>query len=165
MMVVPNTTGWNSFTCGELSNADFGLAFIVDGMPGDADIRLHHNGHNECHEYYSHLSVYPNRNAAIVIMTNTGEVPGAMSDIVTGIEPLLLCTDHRSFTNNIDWSAPRIFEGDIIEGSSEITSSSTNRYYFDAQQRVILKPGFFAPSGKKFRAIAWDECGGDILPD
>ena len=165
MMVVPPTSGWNTFPCGELSNSNFGLAFVVDGMPGDADIRLHHNGHNENHEYFSHFSLYPNSNAAIVILTNTGDVPGAMSDIVAGIEPLILCTDQRNFTNDIDWNAPRIFEGDIIEGSSEITSSSTDRYYFDAQQRVILKPGFFVPVGKKFRAIAWDECGGLILPD
>jgi CubicO group peptidase (beta-lactamase class C family) len=165
MMVVPVPSGWNTFTCGELSNSNFGLAFVVDGMPGELNIRLSHNGENETHGYFAHLSIYPNRNAAIVIMTNTDNVPNAMSEIVSGVEDFILCPYERNFTNDIDWTEPRIFEGEFINGSSELTTTNNAYYVFDAERRIQLKPGFHVPAGKKFLAIAWDECGGDVLTD
>ena len=99
------------------------------------------------------------------MLTNTDEAAGALTDIRSGIEDLILCPDTRDFTNNISWTEPRVFEGGQITGRSEITSSYNDEYIFDSEQWVKLLPGFHAPAGKQFRAMVMDGCLGTIPTD
>ncbi len=164
MKVLQTTTGTPNFDCGESSSA-YGLAFQVSGSnPGADNFAMSHNGLNS-HGYSSLIVVYPNRNAAVVMMTNTDQATGALADIQSGIENIILCPDTRDFTNNISWTEPRIFEGGQITGRSEITSNYNNEYIFDSEEWVKLLPGFHAPAGKRFRALVIDGCAGTIPTD
>lgn len=165
MMVEQIPSGVPNHTCGDTGGPNFGLAFIPVGNITDTDFRLNHDGANTEHGFSSHLSVYPNHNAAIVILTNTGNAKSALDAIFLGIEDLVLCPDNRNFTNDIDWTEPRVFEGEKISSQSVITSSNSDAYYFDADDWVRLLPGFQAPAGKVFRALVTDGCGGTLLTD
>lgn len=165
MMTAQNTSGTPNHTCGDLSNTQYGLAFIPDGNIADLNFRVTHDGENTDHGFYSHISIYPNHNAAIVILTNTGNAGQAISDIFNGIEDLVLCPPNRNFTNTISWTEPRVFEGENITGQSIITSNSSSEFNFDANNWVKLLPGFQAPAGKVFRALVTDGCGGTLLTD
>ena len=165
MKILQTTTGTPDWECSSASSSDYGLAFRVSSNnPSDLNFFVWHNGLNS-HGYSSYMIVYPNRNAAIVMMTNTDDATGVLNTIRQNIEDLVLCPNTRNFTNNISWTEPRIFEGEKITGQSEITSSNTNSYIFDAEDWVKLLPGFKAPAGKVFRAIVTDGCGGNILTD
>jgi len=122
-------------------------------------------GENTDHGFYSHISVYPNHNASIVILTNTIGAKAAIDDIFNGISDLVLCPDNRNFTNDISWNEPRVFEGEKITGQSVITSDNDDAFYFDADDWVKLLPGFQAPAGKVFRALVTDGCGGTLHTD
>jgi len=165
MKVLQVTTGTSNFDCGESGNDVWGLTFAVSGNNPAADnFFVTHTGLND-HGYSSYIVVYPNRNAAIVMLTNTDEATGALQDIQSGIEDLILCPDTRDFTNDISWTEPRVFEGGQITGRSEIISSYNDEYIFDSEQWVKLLPGFHAPAGKQFRALVTDGCLGTIPTD
>jgi len=161
MKVVQTVSGSLSHYCGDL-DGPFGLGFSISGS--GTDFRMSHNGSNSEHGYAAHISIYPNANAAIVMLTNTGGASDAINDLIDGIQGLVLCPQNRDFTNNINWSEPRIFEGTEIIGRSEITTSSTHEYIFDAAEFVLLLPGFKVPAGKVFRAMI-EGCGGNTIPD
>lgn len=164
MKVLQTTSGNPDFDCGE-SSSEFGLAFQVSGNnPTSENFAMSHTGLNS-HGYSSLIVVYPNRNASVVLMTNTADATNALFDIQSGIEDLILCPNTRDFTNNINWTEPRVFEGGQITGRSVITSTYNNSYIFDSDEWVKLVPGFHAPAGKIFRALVTDGCGGVIETD
>jgi CubicO group peptidase (beta-lactamase class C family) len=164
MKVLQTTTGSPAFDCGD-SSSEFGLAFQVSGNnPTSENFAMSHTGLNS-HGYSSLIVVYPNRNAAVVLLTNTDDATGALSDIHNGIKDLILCPDTRDFTNDIHWTEPRVFEGGQITGRSKITSTYNDSYIFDSEEWVKLLPGFHAQSGKRFQALVTDGCGGTIETD
>lgn len=165
MKVQQLTSGSPNHTCGDLSNSNYGLSFGLSGGITDDTFRVTHNGANPDHGFTSHISIYPNSNASIVILTNTGDADAAMTAIRSDIEDLVLCPDSRNFTNDISWTEPRIFEGEQITAQSVITSTINDAYIFDADQWVRLLPGFEVTAGKEFQAIVWDGCGGSLHTD
>lgn len=158
-------SGTPNYTCGDVGNNVFGLTFAVSGNPTDPNFSMQHSGENEDHGYSSFMILYPNRNASIVLMTNTVDASSDLRNLAGDIEDFVLCPNSRDFTNEIDWTEPRIFEGDHIIGQSEISTTNNAEYIFDSELDVRLLPGFRAPTGKTFRAIVWDGCGGDIITD
>jgi CubicO group peptidase (beta-lactamase class C family) len=165
MKVLQVPTGTPNFDCGEDGADNFGLGFQVSGNNPAADnFFLSHTGLNS-HGYSSYMAIYTNRNAAVVMMTNTDEAVGALIEIRDGIEDLILCPATREFTNTISWTEPRIFESGQITGRSAVTSDYDDTYIFDSTEWVKLLPGFHAPAGKSFRALVTDGCGGVIVTD
>ncbi|HLF62733.1 MAG TPA: serine hydrolase domain-containing protein [Saprospiraceae bacterium] len=165
MMVNQGNTGTPTWDCDDPNDSnDYGLAFRVSGGNiTDHGFFVWHNGLND-HGYSAYFAVYPNDNGAIVMMTNTGNAAGTLGDIRNDIHQLLFCAGTRDFTNEIDWTEPRIFEASqTIIGRSEI-SSTYDQYIFDAGQTVRCLPGFHVGIGKKFRATI-EGCYGNIIPD
>ena len=165
MKVNEPETGTPNFTCQGPGNNSFGLTFSVgQGNPTDENFRMDHNGENS-HGFTSLMVVYPNRNASVVMLTNTNNGTGDLYALLDDIDELVLCPAQRDFTNEINWTEPRIFEGEKIIGRSLISSTYGQPYVFDAEDDVRLLPGFHAPAGKTFYAIAWDGCGGSVITD
>jgi CubicO group peptidase (beta-lactamase class C family) len=164
MMVDQAESGNPTYDCGSSMSNLFGLTFDVSSNnPSDIDFFVWHNGLND-HGYSSYFAVYPNRNAAVVMLTNTDDATGALAEIHNDIAQYIRCPVFRNFTNEIDWTEPRIFEAStFILGSAEI-SSTYDYYIFDADSYVRLTPGFHAGPGVKFLGVV-EGCEGNIIPD
>jgi CubicO group peptidase (beta-lactamase class C family) len=163
MKVGQATTGTPNHECGDLEDFVFGLGFGVRGAINADTFRMSHSGDNS-HGYGAFIAIYPNANAAVVILTNTGDAGGTMRNIVDDIEDVALCPSSRNFTNNISWTEPRIFEGENITMQSELTSTYGQEYILDAGNWVKLLPGFKVSAGKMFKAMT-EGCGGNTIPD
>lgn len=118
----------------------------MGGSSSDNNFRITHNGANPDHGFTSHVSIYPDRNVAIFILTNTGDADASLADIRSGIEDLVLSPDNRNFTNDISWTEPLVFEREQNTDQSVITSTNMDAYIFDADIWVKLLPGFQAQS-------------------
>ncbi len=159
MWQTQTTSGTPVNFCTESLTSNFGLAFQVGGS--GSNLRISHNGLND-HGFSSLLYLYPRRDAGIVFLTNKYEETGALDDLRQTLESIILCPNNRQFTSNISSSNDWIYEANNIEASNTF-SASVGEIIFDGANEVVLKPGFIAQSGVKFRAII-DGCLGIVNP-
>lgn len=164
MQVDQSESGNPTYECGEAMENVFGLTFNLSGTdPTNINFFVSHNGVNN-HGYSSYLAVYPNRDLAIVMLTNTDDATGELAEIHSDLATLIRCPVTRNFYNELDWTEPRIFEASVAIYGSETISSTFGQYIFDSGRTVYLNPGFHVGPGKRFRATI-EGCGGNILPD
>lgn len=155
MRIVQPVSGSASVSCGSTTGANWGLGFIIDGS-GD-NLRMWHNGESN-HGYSSLLYLYPTQGSGIVLICNNADQSDRLGDIREAIEDLAICPSTRNFTNEISWSAPRMYEANLdITINTPVTS--TAEVILDGGRSVIMTPGFEVTAGKTFRAVA-DGCNG-----
>jgi CubicO group peptidase (beta-lactamase class C family) len=160
MWQIQNTSGSPTNQCSDNLSSAFGLAFGVSGSGNN--LRISHSGENTDHGFCSLLYLYPNRKTGIVLLSNKANTNDALNDMQEALEDILLCPDNREFTSTIDWSGDWIYEGASIKASNTF-SGSVGEIIFDGANEVILKPGFHAQAGIRFRAII-DGCLGNVDP-
>ncbi|MDX1479543.1 MAG: serine hydrolase domain-containing protein, partial [Saprospiraceae bacterium] len=149
MSVVDNPAGGASWSCNTPDTLPIGLGFFVNQV--GSSTRIYHTGQST-HGYNALLYVYPDEDAAIVLITNEMEETDRLWSIQAGIEAFVLCPENRTFTDEVDWSWPWNFQS-----SNEITFEApmiggNTTFTLDAVEGVTFLPGTHVPTGRPLKA-------------